>query len=82
MGVFVLVLSAICVCVSFCVRASSLFIPDCFVFREGNIYLFKLGALLGRVGVVEAHDELAVEGLLVVLVQQRCLGVTHVQVPE
>lgn len=45
-------------------------------------YLLKVLLLLLRVGVVEAHDELALECHLVVLVEQGSLGVANVQVPE
>ena len=45
-------------------------------------YLFKLGIFLGRVGVVKAHDEFALEAGLVVLVQEGCLGMTHMQKPR
>jgi len=42
-------------------------------------YLFKLSILLGGIGVVEPHDERALEGLLVKLVDERSLRVTDVQ---
>lgn len=45
-------------------------------------YLLKVLLLLLGVGVVKAHDELALECHLVVLVEQGSLGVANVQVPE
>lgn len=45
-------------------------------------HLLKVLLLLLRVGVVEAHDEFAFEGQLVVLVQQCRFSVADVQVPE
>ena len=42
-------------------------------------YLFKLSILLGRIRVVEPHDERALEGLLVELVDERSLCMTDVQ---
>ena len=44
--------------------------------------LLKVLLLLLWVGVVEAHDEFAFEGDLVVLVEEGCLGVADVQVPD
>lgn len=47
-----------------------------------NSHLFKVLLLLLRVGVVKAHDKLALKGDLVVLVEQSGLSVAYVQIPE
>lgn len=46
-----------------------------------NTHLLKVLLLFLGVGVIEAHDELALEGDLVVLVEQGGLGMADVQVP-
>ena len=43
-------------------------------------HLLKVDLLLLWVGVIEPHDQSAIEHLLIVLIQQSCLGMTNVKV--
>jgi hypothetical protein len=47
-----------------------------------SFYLLKINFFLGWVCVIKSHDELSLEGLLVVLIQQCSFGMTNVQIPE
>ena len=62
-------------CGPFTVTAATPFVSDI-------PYLLKHHILFLGVGVVEPHDELALPADLVVLIQQRCLRMSNVQVPE
>lgn len=44
------------------------------------MYLFKMGVFLLRIGVVKPHYQLALEALLVILIEQRCLRMANVEV--
>lgn len=43
-------------------------------------YLFEMSIFLGRIRVIEAHNELAIESLLIVLIEEGGLGMTDVQI--
>ena len=45
-----------------------------------NPNLLKMGIFFGRIGVVKPHDQLSLEGQLVVLVQEGGLGMTYVKI--
>lgn len=43
-----------------------------------KVYLFEMDVFLSRIGVIEPHDELPFESLLIILVEKCRFGVTYV----